>query len=174
MLPIQGEGEQSENHRNRESMPSKRWTLQQYPGRGTMGPYWMLARDLPGPMCMEIYTLEHGDWGKVLPLFSSQGEARTWMESLDKACGWNVRRAGVKELVSALSASGFSAGPCPGVERVAFDPVPAFYGEAALAPPEPITTSRRCFLERLMGRGRAWFESSKESKRSERRSQPSS
>jgi hypothetical protein len=43
-----------------------------------------------------------------------------------------------------------------------------------LEPLELITTSRRCFLERLMGRGRAWFESSKESKRSEHRSQPSS
>jgi hypothetical protein len=152
-------------------MPSKHWTLQQEPGRRPTGPYWMLARDLPGPMHMEIYTVEHGDWGKVLPLFSSQDEARSWMGSLDKASGWRIRRAGVKELISVLSASGFSAGPCPGVERVAFDPVPGLCGEAVL---EMITTSRRCFLERLMGRGRAWFESSKESKHSERRSQPSS
>ena len=77
---------------------------------------------------------------------------------------WQPRGTGVGEMVSLLSGSAFSAGPCAGVERVALDPPPELadgirHGLTEARVGELVSMSRGCFLERLMGRGRPWFES---------------
>lgn len=127
-------------------------------------PYWILVKDRPGPISLEVYVTELTSQGRVLPIFGSEEEARASVKALEtrgESAGWRPRRAGTGELVSMLSASPVSAGPCAGVEKVAFDPLPEFYDEPELS---LVTTSRRCFIDRLMGRGRSWFEGSKGSK----------
>lgn len=76
---------------------------------------------------------------------------------------WLPRGTGAGELISLLSGSAFSAGACADVERVALDPPSELidgmkHGLTEGRVGELVSMSRGCFLERLMGRGRPWFE----------------
>lgn len=144
--------------------------------RGTRN--WRNAR-------VEVLSLETAD-GRMLPVFGSEDSAarfaRAWPAdaavtelvgetpvgdeiSAEEVGGrWRPRGTGVGELVSLLSGSAFSAAPCAGVERVVLDPPPELarsmrHGLTEARVGELVSMSRGCFLERLMGRGRPWFES---------------
>ena len=107
----------------------------------------------------EIFVAGRDSRQPVLPVFGSEEEARALLGlpgAHGEEAGWRARKTGAGELISVLSASGFSVGPCAGVEGIALDPP-----SEALAEPEVLgllTISRRCFLDSLMGRGRPWFE----------------
>lgn len=114
-------------------------------------PYWLIARE--EARGWEVFTVSLlGE--AVLPIFGSEEGAQSFLRSLAEAGEWRPRRTGAGELVSVLSGSRFSAGPCPDVERVVFDP-PHLTNEPEL---EFLTMSRKCFLEHLTGRGRSWFD----------------
>lgn len=133
---------------------------------------------------VEVLSLDLAD-GRVLPVFGSEESAarfaRAWNASAaitDPTGGnperdgvstgevggeWSPRGTGAGELISLLSGSAFSAAPCGGVERVTIDPPPGLiedirHGFTGGHVGELISMNRRCFLERLMGRGRRWFE----------------
>lgn len=136
---------------------------------------------------VEVLSLDLAD-GRVLPVFGSEESAarfaRAWTANAvvtDPAGGdpgrgkasmastggvegkWQPRGTGAGELISLLSGSAFSAAPCAGVERVTIDPPPELidgirHGLTEGHVGELISMNRRCFLERLMGRGRSWFE----------------
>lgn len=126
--------------------------------------------------------------GKVLPVFGSEEEAalfaRAWMtrasvadpatDTVDDQASvdgvvneWRPRGTGAGELISLLSGSAFSAPPCAGVERVALNPPPdLLYGlKQGLTEGDAsalVSVGRKCFVEHLMGRGRAWFDGMRE------------
>ncbi len=109
----------------------------------------------------EVFLLD-GAEQKVLPIFSDEGQAQEFL-TLGYSGVWNSwvpRRCGAGELLSLLSGSPFSAGSCAGVEGVILDPSAEMAGTSAEGErlDEAACMSRRCFMERLMGRGRAWFE----------------
>lgn len=139
----------------------------------------------------EVLSLDLAD-GRVLPVFGSQQSAAEFLSAwlsypvADEAAealveahtntagastvdgDWKLRGTGAGELVSLLSGSAFSAGSCAGVERVALDPPPELVDGIRHGITEGhvgglISVSRRCFLERLMGRNRTWFESTQQS-----------
>lgn len=122
--------------------------------------------------------------GRALPVFGSEEGAelfsRAWMariavtapvedEVTAEAMGvqWRPRGAGVGELISLLSGSAASAPPCAGVERIALDPPPEM-ANALEADLEPelglVSLGRKCFIEHLMGRGRAWFDGTRDTR----------
>lgn len=138
-------------------------------------PYWLIVRE-PGRKGegLEILSLESGGVRR-LPLFYSGESAERCRIRVDGGEGeWRARPTGAGELISLLSGSAFAAGPCAGVERVLLDPPPEALDRAvregeldeSLADESLTGESRGCFLERLMGRGRPWFETKdlKESK----------
>lgn len=129
-----------------------------------------------------VLSLDLAD-GKVLPVFGAEESAAEFLSawlafaagggySEEKAAGtvasgaesdWRLRGTGAGELISLLSGSAFSAGACADVERVALDPPPELIDGVRHGITEGhvggmVSVSRRCFLERLMGRGRTWFE----------------
>lgn len=152
-----------EDRANRATQPTHRSRREQQ----GYSPYWLVVRDQPereiGP-ATEVFILNPkrdghagngtGD-GAVLPVFSSDEEATTFLLAMAGEGGWRTRRTGDGELVSMLSGSTSSAGPCTGIEKVALD-APA---EIADGPElDLVTIGRQCFLENLTVRGRAWFE----------------
>lgn len=128
-------------------------------------PYWLIVRGTGrGPYGLKVFTVEPAGSGKVLPVFGSEEAAEACLASLAANDEWRARRTGGGELLSVLSASGFSAPPCADVERVALDPSPEMLMGSAGAEIGLVCMDRRCFMERLMGRGRAWFDGSQEGK----------
>lgn len=144
-------------------------------------PYWLIVggaaeadssrRSRSGQTrSLEVFSLDLADC-RVLPVFGAEESAaeflRAWFTSsaTNEAEGaLRLRGTGVGELISLLSGSAFSAGPCADVERVALDPPLELIAGTTHGTTEGhaggmVGMSRRCFLERLMGRGRPWFES---------------
>lgn len=129
-------------------------------------PYWLIVRESARrDEELEVFSLESGS-GKLLPLCCSEQSAerfRRHLRSTGSAAEgeWRIRATGAGELISLLSGSAFDAGPCAGIERVLLDPPPEALDRAVSEGDidENLTgESRGCFLERLMGRGRPWFE----------------
>lgn len=110
-------------------------------------PYWLVARDTSKPL--DVFTLDYGGHERVLPVFSSQEEARLFVEKRFTKGGWHARPVGIGELVSVL------CGPCRTVDNVAFDPPWDTLSERTLA---QVSLSREVFVDFLVGRGRCWFE----------------
>jgi hypothetical protein len=129
-------------------------------------PYWLvIGCETPG---MEVLTIDFSpgtagipDGQKVLPVFSSSEDAEGFLELLRKdgfsrgrfcvapvGGGWRIRETTRGELVSLL------CGPCAGVGRVLLDPLPGI--DSALMA-ELVGIDREDFMDRLLGRGRAWF-----------------
>lgn len=126
-------------------------------------PYWLIVRESAlVSKELDVSLLGYGD-GKLLPLFHSAEDAERFrLHLMDAGAGsdgeWRTRATGAGELISLLSGSAFAAGPCAGVERVILDPSPDILDRDARKGETPAGESRGCFLERLMGRGRPWFE----------------
>ncbi len=128
-------------------------------------PYWLitgcethrievLTIDFPG-------TAKLTDGEKALPVFRSREDAEGFLEFMQKdgsprggfsvaaaGGGWRIRETTRGELLSLL------CGACAGVGRVLLDPSPGI--DAALMA-ELVGVGREDFMDRLLGRGRAWF-----------------
>jgi hypothetical protein len=99
---------------------------------------------------MEVLAIDSARGEEVLPVFSDEGEASTFLRhrGFDRG-GWLVRPTRVGELVSVLCGPGASA------SRVALDPWP---GIATMEITDLVSIGRRSFVESLLGRGRSWFD----------------
>lgn len=107
-------------------------------------PYWLIARVARNRM--EILVVEGADCEAMLPVFSSEEDARQFLLARDGGgSGWLPRWTSCGELVSILY------GPCAEVERVALDPFPDATSEAI----ELVGVSRAVFVDTLLGKGRA-------------------
>lgn len=133
-------------------------------------PYWLLARDDDTGGGTRGGTRRRGRDGEaayydvlvagsVLPLFGSEDTAVSFLGCLaseNRQVGWRATEAGAGELLTMLSSSENQAGPCAGVEEVAFDPPEALIEEGS---PDVPTVGRRVFMDRLLGRGGRWSSS---------------
>lgn len=136
--------------------------------KGVSGsPYWLLVCGTDrGPYGLEVLTLYSSGGEKTLPLFSCEEEAAAFLWTLAEGSfaeggEWRARKTWGGELLSVLAASGYSGGPCAGVETVAFDPSPELASNSA-SETTLVGMGRKLFMERLMGRGRAWFDGASE------------
>lgn len=84
--------------------------------------WWLIARS--GYHRIEVLTVDNGG-DEVLPVFSGEEEAGTFLRFATPASGWRVRGTSAGELISMLF------GPYAGVGKVALDPSPEILsGEA--------------------------------------------
>lgn len=125
-------------------------------------PYWLIVCGSDrGPYGLEVLTLHSSGREKALPLFGREEDATAFLRALaaegEEDKEWRARETWGGELLSVLSASGVSAGPCADVEKIALDP-PTEMANGFRAELGLVSMGRRCFMERLMGRGRAWFD----------------
>lgn len=141
------------NAREASSSPAASEERPEIPG----GPYWLLVRHDPrGGGRNTVFTSRVED-EKVLPIFSSREEADLFLGSGAES-GYRPRETWAGELLSLLSGSAYSAGPCAGVEKVMLDPPP--YGSDD-RDSEPFGMDRRCFMQHLMGRRDPWSQRAK-------------
>ena len=108
--------------------------------RAPRRPLWLIANQENGRM--GVFTLCHGDEGKVLPIFSFEEEAEIFLRLGKTETGWRGREATSRELILLLD------GLCADVNRVALDPLPAVDGETAF---DLAGWSRRDFLRDFIG-----------------------
>ncbi|CAN5819773.1 hypothetical protein BH20ACT11_BH20ACT11_16460 [soil metagenome] len=126
-------------------------------------PYWLLARcsdtKRRGRSRTEgLYDILTAgpERERVLPLFGSEAAAVSFLGCLasdGRQVGWRATEAGAGELLTMLSAGEGHAGPCAGVQEIAFDPPEALVEERNPGIP---TVGRRVFMDRLLGRGGRW------------------
>jgi hypothetical protein len=113
----------------------------------------MLTIDLPGTS---------GEGQQALPVFSAREDAGDFLEFVRKdgssqgrfsvagaAGDWRVREITRGELVSLLCDAG------AGVGKILLDPLPEIDAELVA---ELMGVSREGFMDRLLGRGRSWFD----------------
>lgn len=120
------------------------------PARLPGSPYWLLVR-YEGCHASAL-TIELAGGEKALPVFSHREEAHRFLVESSEVFedeGWQARETGNGEFVSMLY------GPCQGVKRVVPDPASGSGDEEAA---DLVGVSRQCFVERLIGRGRSWFD----------------
>lgn len=129
------------------------------PGR----PYWLLIGTEPPEERASngsrgsVLTVEESGY-RALPIFPSEAAAMGFLDSRAES-GYRARETWAGELLSLLSGSAYSAGPCSGVTKVQFH-----VAASGMAPGEgeaPVLVDRQCFMEHLMGRGRPWFQSAR-------------
>ena len=106
-------------------------------------PYWLVARRESDRM--NVFTMELDGSEEVLPVFSSEEEADTFLRLGACKEGWQVRETTSGELVSVLF------GPCAGVGRVALDPPPDGYLGPTI---ELVSVDRDGFVDHLVDEGR--------------------
>lgn len=131
---------------------------------GGSPPYWVITRNEQASSgrrrrngaYRDILTIQAAD-SKVLPLFGSEDQAADFVESFESYTGeggWRITQAWAGELLMLLSAGGSGVGPCSGVNAVTFDPPE----EAAEGDHRDLETlGKRCFMDRLLGRGDRWW-----------------
>jgi hypothetical protein len=94
------------------------------PPRRPSGPtYWLITTSQNEHR--EVLTLDH-DGEEMLPVFSHEEEAETFLRLGGMGYGWRVGKSSAHELVSVLY------GPCAGVREVALDPLPEMVAEGSL------------------------------------------
>lgn len=154
-----------------------RFTLRSSPA------YWLITRDTAphGDRLPEVFTADLEDC-RVLPVFGSEHSANWFLDHLPAAVdsavvddesapaalvqsGWRTRAAQSGELVSLLSGSAHSSGPCGGVRRVIADP-PVEVFDRARRSGRPVGECYRSFLEHLVQQERERSESSSSGARS--------
>lgn len=114
----------------------------------TSTPYWILVES---EKPLKVLTLEADDGSQTLPVFSSHEEAGSFAsEAWLVARATSVREVGGGKLISLL------LGPLWAVSHIALDPLGDFYPGAL----ELVCIGRGIFLDKLMGRGRSWLETS--------------
>jgi hypothetical protein len=115
----------------------------------------VLTINLPG-------TSTSGEGQQALPVFSAREDAGEFLEFVRKdgssqgrfsvagaVGGWRVREITRGELVSLLCDAG------AGVGKILLDPLPEIDAELVA---ELMGVSREGFMDRLLGRGRSWFD----------------
>jgi hypothetical protein len=128
--------------------------------------YWLIggceARRMEALTVEMFDTAGFPDRRRVLPIFSYREEAEAFLEALRqdrftwgkarvtpaRSSGWRIRETTRGELVSLL------CGACAGVHRILLDPPPEMDAEMLV---DLVGVGRESFVERLLGRGRAWF-----------------
>jgi hypothetical protein len=108
--------------------------------RAPRRPLWLIANHENGRM--GVFTLRHGGNGEILPIFSFEEEAETFLWLGETGTGWRTRETTAGELISLLY------GPCARVNRVALDPVPVVDGEMGF---DLAGWGRRAFLRDFVG-----------------------
>ena len=108
--------------------------------RAPRRPLWLIANHENGRM--GVYTLRFDDDREVLPVFSFEEEAETFLRLGETGMSWRARETTAGELFSLLH------GPCSGVKRVALDPLPVVDGEMVF---DLVGWGRRDFLRDFVG-----------------------
>ena len=109
------------------------------PGRSPGSTYWLIAKTRHDRV--EVLTIERGS-EELLPVFSHEEEAESFLRLGGVGDGWRVRQSGAGEIISVLY------GPCADVGSVALDPLPEMLAEEAVG---LVSLSRERFVERLVG-----------------------
>ncbi len=132
-------------------------------------PYWLIALSATEPGArrqarkLEFFVLDIAG-ERVLPVFGDEEQADAFARTpasggpRSREPGWEPRACSNGELVSLLATSKYGSGPCAGVRKVVLDPLPEAFDPASIG---LLSTSRECFTEHLLGRGRAWFENAR-------------
>jgi hypothetical protein len=103
-------------------------------------PYWLIARQENSRMDLLTVGLASGE--EVLPIFSFEEEARTFLRLRTWGTGWEARETTAQELVSVL------LGPDAAVERVVLDPAPEIEAEVMVS---LVGMRREDFVDRITG-----------------------
>jgi hypothetical protein len=106
--------------------------------RAPRRPIWLIT--IPNDARMGVLTL--GSHEEVLPVFSFEEEAETFLRLEAAELGWRARRAAAGELISLLY------GACGEVKKVALDPLPVANGEMVF---DLLCWSREDFLRSCVG-----------------------
>jgi hypothetical protein len=106
--------------------------------RATPRPLWLITRHDNGRM--EVLTIDPGNDGEALPVFSFEEEAETFLRFEALGTAWQVREASAGELISMLY------GPCVGAKKVALDPLPVVDGRAVM---DLVSLGRERFVRTL-------------------------
>jgi hypothetical protein len=108
--------------------------------RAPRQPIWLITN--PNDARMGVLTLGPGSDEEILPVFSFEEEAETFLWLGAAEMGWRARRAAAGELISLLY------GACGEVKKVALDPLPVANGEMVF---DLLCWSREDFLRCCVG-----------------------
>src|SRR5215207_871567 len=89
--------------------------------RAPRRPIWLITNR--NDARMGVLTLDPGSDEEILPVFSFEEEAETFLRLGAAETDWRARRAAAGELISLLY------GACAEVKKVALDPLPVANGE---------------------------------------------
>ena len=103
--------------------------------------YWLIAEKRNNRI--EMLTIRTDDEQEMLPVFSSEEEAKIILQFGGVTDGWRARESSAGELVSVLS------GPCAGVKKVALDPSPEMVVEGTVG---LVSLLRESFMNLIMVR----------------------
>ena len=104
------------------------------------GPLWLISKHENGRMV--VLTIERGNDGETLPIFSHEEEAEMFLWLGAPGTGWEVREIPREELISVLY------GPCADVKKVALDPLPVVGGEMMV---DLVSLGRENFVRSFVG-----------------------
>ena len=111
-------------------------------GKIARRPHWLITKHDTSKM--EVFTIDLGEEGEALAVFSFEEEAEMFLDLrlATSGEGWKVRQTSVGELVSVLY------GPCSDAKKVALDPVPEVDRQKVA---DPLSMDRNDFLQVLLG-----------------------
>lgn len=112
--------------------------------RLTPRPFWLIVKGEPARIQALTTDLDSGV--AALPVFSSEDEARIFVDVGALDGGWRVRETMAGELTSVLF------GSCAGVGRVVLDPLPYPFARALK---ELVSMRREVFMERYLSTQRS-------------------
>ena len=108
--------------------------------RAPRRPIWLIIN--PNDARMGVLTLDPGSDEEILPVFSFEEEAETFLRLGAAKTDWRARRTAAGELISLLY------GVCGEVKKVALDPLPVANGEMVF---DLLCWSREDFLRSCVG-----------------------
>ena len=108
--------------------------------RAPRRPIWLIANR--NDARMGVLTFSPGNDEEILPVFSFEEEAETFLRLGMTETDWRARRAAAGELISLLY------GACAEVKKVALDPLPVTNGEMVF---DLLCWSREDFLRSCVG-----------------------
>jgi hypothetical protein len=108
--------------------------------RAPRRPLWLITNH--DDARMGVLTLGPGSDEEILPVFSFEEEAETFLRLGTAETGWRARRAAAGEFISLLY------GACAEVKKVALDPLPVANGEIVF---DLLCWGREDFLRSCVG-----------------------
>lgn len=103
--------------------------------------YWLIVKRGTGQAKEERLTVDSGNGGKALAVFSFEAEADMFLSLSSLGAGWRLSRATSGEL------TGMLLGSCTGIRFVALDPLPELVGLGLIG---LVSVRRERFVERLV------------------------